>query len=108
MTVAESIEEKLRARLRPTHLEVKNESGMHAVPKGSETHFRVVVVSPAFDGMGRVDRHKLVYEALADELRSGVHALAVVSRTPAEWEKEANPGESPACMGGSAAEKKNA
>jgi BolA protein len=106
MTIADQIAHKLRARLEPTHLEVLNESGNHSVPRGSETHFRVVVVTPAFEGMGRVDRHKLVYEILAEELKGGVHALAVVSRTPAEWTKDAVVPESPECLGGSKADRK--
>src|SRR6476620_11222357 len=104
MSVADRIENKLRERFRPSHLEVMNESGMHAVPKGSETHFRVVVVTPAFEGLGRVDRHKAVYEALAEEMRSGVHALAVVSRMPEEWAKESAVPVSPPCLGGSKAD----
>lgn len=104
MSVADRIEHKLRERFLPSHLEVINESGNHSVPKGSETHFRVVVVTPAFDGLGRVDRHKAVYETLAEEMRSGVHALAVVSRTPEEWAKESTVAESPPCLGGSKAE----
>lgn len=97
------IEEKLRAALAPTVLEVENESGMHAVPPGSETHFRVVVVSPAFDGRSLVERHRLVYEALGDELRAGVHALAITSKSPSEWERSPVALKSPPCMGGSKA-----
>lgn len=106
MSVANRIEHKLRERFNPSHLEVVNESGNHSVPLGSETHFRVVVVTPAFDGLGRVDRHKAVYETLAEEMRGGVHALAVVSRTPEEWAKESTVAESPPCLGGSKAEGK--
>jgi stress-induced morphogen len=102
--VSETIERKLRERFEPIHLEVINESGNHSVPRGSETHFRVVVVSKSFDGLGRVDRHKLVYGALAAELAGGVHALAVVSRTPDEWQKDAAVPASPPCLGGSKGE----
>jgi BolA protein len=101
MSRAERIEQTLRDRFSPTHLEVSNESGMHAVPKGSETHFRVVVVTPLFEGLGRVERHKAVYEALAGEMRAGVHALAVVARTPDEWATESVVPKSPPCLGGS-------
>lgn len=106
MIVAERIERKLRERLAPSHLEVENESGNHSVPKGSETHFRVVVVSAVFDGLGRVDRHKLVYEVLADELAGGVHALSVVSRSPSEWAKDQAVQPSPPCLGGGAEERR--
>lgn len=61
----------------PTHLEVFNESYMHNVPKGSETHFKVVVVSEEFDGVSLIKRHRMVNNALRDELAGGVHALSI-------------------------------
>lgn len=103
-TIQESIERKLTDALAPVHLDVENESRMHSVPPGSETHFKVVVVSPAFEGMGLVDRHRRVHEALREELKGGVHALAIRALTPAQWETE-HPGafRSPPCLGGSKA-----
>lgn len=98
MSLQTRIEDKLRAALAPTVLEVDNESGKHAVPAGSETHFRIIVVAPAFDGRSLVDRHRMVYEALGDELRAGVHALAITSRSPGEWERAPLPLKSPPCM----------
>jgi len=96
---------KLREALAPEHLEVVNESKNHSVPPGSETHFKVVIVSRAFEGLGRVDRHRLVNATLADELRQGLHALTITPRTPAEWATAsgATVTESPACLGGSKA-----
>lgn len=94
------IEAKLKETLVPLHLEVINESHMHSVPKGSETHFKVVVVSPRFDGLSPVKRHQLVYGALADEMKSGVHALAITSRTPSEWAALPESNASPKCHGG--------
>jgi BolA protein len=99
------IEEKLQAAFAPEVLEVLNESHNHSVPKGSETHFKVVVVSKSFEGKSRVDRHRLVNGALADLLANGVHALTITSRTPAEW-ATANGSvvaDSPPCLGGSKA-----
>jgi BolA-like protein 1 len=98
--VQEAIESKLRASLDPSHLEVINESYMHSVPKGSETHFKVVVVSARFVGLSPVKRHQLVYGALSDEMKSGVHALAITSRTPTEWEASPEANASPKCLGG--------
>jgi stress-induced morphogen len=95
------IEQKLRERLVPAVLEVLNESSRHSVPPGSETHFKVVVVSDAFEGKPLVERHRLVYEILAEEMRSGVHALTITSRTPGEWQKSENVAPSPPCLGGS-------
>jgi BolA protein len=94
------IRDKLSAALSPSLLEVHNESSMHNVPAGSQTHFKVVVVSPAFVGLSRVRRHQLVYGALEDEMKTGLHALAITSKTPDEWAVEQNVPASPECLGG--------
>ena len=104
MPVQQRIENKLRARLVPSVLEVTNESTRHNVPPGSETHFKVVVVSEAFEGKTLVERHRVIYELLGDELKSGVHALAITSRSPTEWEKSDAVRPSPPCLGGSKSE----
>jgi BolA protein len=101
MVVKTRIVDKLTRELLPVALVVDNESHMHSVPKGSETHFKVTVVSSRFEGLGRVDRHKLVYGILKDEMAGGVHALTITSRTPAEWEADSSVGSSPPCLGGS-------
>ena len=102
MSLQERIAAKLTEALGPSHIEVINESHMHNVPKGSETHFKVVVVSDRFDGLSAVRRHQLVYGSLADEMRSkpGIHALAITSRTPAEWAASPEANTSPLCHGG--------
>lgn len=96
------IEKKLSQALTPQHLEVINESNNHSVPANSETHFKVVLVSPEFEGVRKVARHQKIYAALADELAGGVHALAIHAYTVPEWH-EANGGApaSPKCAGGS-------
>ena len=101
MKLQQRIEQKLSANLAPALLEVINESSMHSVPVGSETHFKVVIVSDAFAGKALVERHRLVYGALSDEMRDGIHALAITSRTPDEWEKTSVVAKSPPCLGGS-------
>jgi BolA protein len=100
VSLAERIETKLRAALEPVTLVVENESHMHNVPKGSETHFKVLVVSPAFDGLGRLDRQRKVNALLADEFKSGLHALTMRTLTPAEGDV-AGDFASPPCLGGS-------
>lgn len=100
MLLQRRIEDKLHERLAPETLLVENESHKHAVPPGSETHFKVTVVARAFEGMGRVDRHRLVHETLAEELKGGVHALAITPRTPSEWAKDSCVSTSPPCLGG--------
>ena len=88
MTVAETIGRKLTARFAPLRLEVVDESHRHeghaGAQPGGETHFNVTLVSAAFVGMSRVARQRLVYETLADELRGGVHALALATLAPDE------------------------
>jgi stress-induced morphogen len=105
-TIQSGIDEKLREAFSPEHLEVINESKNHSVPKGSETHFKVVVVSQSFEGKSRVDRHRLVNDALKEFLKNGVHALTITPRTPAEWAtlEGAVVSASPPCLGGSKAD----
>lgn len=102
MSVADTIRGKIEAGLHPVHLEVDNESHMHSVPKGSETHFKVLVVSESFSGVGPVDRHRKVNALLSAEFASGLHALSLRTLTPEQWAREGGAGfESPQCLGGS-------
>lgn len=94
------IEQALRTGLEPVELDVQDESRNHSVPEGAETHFNVMVVTNAFEGMGRVDRHRRVHELLSEELKSGLHALTLTLLTPAEV---ADRIASPKCLGGSKA-----
>jgi len=104
MTRAERIRSAVSTGLRPVHVDVIDESHMHSVPPGAESHFKLVIASDAFDGMSRVARHRMVNGLLADELRSGLHALTVTAFTPAEWDRSPEVLASPACRGGSKAE----
>lgn len=90
--VATAIDNKLRQRFSPVHLSIEDESHKHrghaGHREGGETHFRVEIVSAAFEGHNRVARQRLVYDALKDELApGGVHALALSTLTPAEAAK---------------------
>jgi BolA protein len=103
MTLRATLESKLRAALDPVHLEILDESGMHAVPQGSESHFRLRIVSRAFDGKRLVERHRAVNVALAAELSRSIHALALETLTPEEWIARGGAvQESPPCLGGDA------
>ena len=83
MTIAEAITAKLRHTFDPMHLEVINESSRHSVRVGSETHFKVIIISRTFDGAKLLDRHRAVNEhCLAHELAIGVHALSKLSFVP--------------------------
>ncbi|MGV3593343.1 MAG: BolA family protein [Gammaproteobacteria bacterium] len=92
-----SIEQKVVAALQPTHLELHNESHMHAGPR-TDSHFKLVAVATAFEGLSKVKRHQLVYGLVAEELAGPVHALALHLYTPAEWESQTVPA-SPQCAG---------
>ena len=99
------INEKLDARFDLKHLEVVNESGNHNVPPGSESHFKVVMVTPEFEGARLLARHRAVNETLAEELAGGVHALALHTYTPDEWQARFGDAPmSPPCLGGKATE----
>ena len=88
MSVKSTIEEKLGRAFAPESLAVVDESHLHAGHAGArpegETHFRVHIVSRAFEGKGRVERHRMVNEAVAEELATRVHALAVKAEAPEE------------------------
>lgn len=102
MRIQEQIESKLRARLQPLHLEVINESHMHKGPPGAESHFKVIVVSAQFEGRSLIAQQRLVNELLADELRGQIHALALKTMTPSQWEKAGHQAQlqTPLCRGG--------
>lgn len=93
VTRAQRVRKVLETALFPTRLDIEDESHRHAhhveQTRGpnagaTETHFRLYVVSPVFEGMSRVARSRKVHELLAAELASGLHALALTLRTPAE------------------------
>lgn len=100
-SVEKSMINKLSSGFSPKYLEVINESYMHSVPAGSETHFKVVMVADSFQGKRQVQRHQAIYACLADNLKTGVHALALHTYSPQEWLQKVTVPESPACLGGS-------
>lgn len=84
----QAITKKLNEAFAPESLDVTDESHLHADHAGhrpgGETHFRVYIVSPAFEGKSRIDRHRMINQVLADELAAGVHALALKAQAPGE------------------------
>lgn len=88
MSVAASVHAKLTGAFEPVHLDVVDESHLHAGHVGArpegETHFRVEIVATAFDGISRVERQRMVYRVLGDELGDRIHALALRARSPSE------------------------
>lgn len=101
MTVQADIEQKLANGINAKHLEVINESSNHNVPPGSESHFKVILVSEDFADKKLLQRHRMVNDLLADELRDKIHALAIHTYTENEWKDiNADAPMSPPCQGG--------
>jgi BolA protein len=100
MIAEDFIRQELTQIFAPTFLDVSNESHGHNVAPGSETHFKVVVVTEQFAGCRPVERHRRVYTALDQALKRGVHALAIHTYTPEEWQVASGAPDSPACLGG--------
>jgi len=93
MAMADTIREKLTSAFAPSELTVLDESAKHAghagARPGGETHFSVHIVSSAFENVSRVERQRRVYAVLADELKARVHALSLMTLTPAEmWQEK--------------------
>jgi len=88
MSLKDWITATLRERLDPTRLVVEDESQQHfghaGWREGGETHFRINVVSRAFEGKSRVERHRVINAALAGAFERGLHALAIQARAPGE------------------------
>lgn len=102
MKIQTNIEKKLLSHFNPEHLQVINESYKHNVPEGSESHFKVVIVAPAFSGELLIKRHRAVNAVLKDELAKDIHALALHTFTAEEWKKSQGEfPQSPNCLGGS-------
>ena len=95
-----NIEAKVRAAFDPAHLEVTDESYMHSVPEGAESHFRLLIVADVFEGKSAVQRHQAVYAALSDAVKHPIHALGLQTKTPAEWAADQARIASPECLGG--------
>ncbi|XP_065837851.1 DNA-binding transcriptional regulator BolA-like [Oscarella lobularis] len=110
MSVQAEITRKLTENLAPSHLEVINESYMHNVPKGAESHFKVIVVSEKFTEerlTKPIQRHRLIHDILREELDGSVHALSIQAKSPQQWEaSDHHVAKSPPCLGGGGGGKK--
>ena len=88
MTLTQFITTRLQEGLQPTHLDVSDKSHQHqghaGWREGGETHFRLDIVSAAFEGKTRVERHRLVNAVLSDAFARGLHAVAIKARAPGE------------------------
>ena len=105
-TMAQALEQQLEQKLHtltPDFLQIINESHLHSGP-ATDSHFKVTLVSSAFDGVRTVARHQKVYGILAEELQGPVHALALHLYSPEEWRSMEQVPASPNCLGGSKSE----
>ena len=88
MSVTDRIRDKLTERFSPSRLEIRDESHRHAGHEGArpegETHFSVTIVAAAFIGLSRIARQRLVYQTLAEELATRIHALSLITLVPDE------------------------
>lgn len=103
MHTTNQLTQALHTQLNPTFLELENESHQHAgYVSGKESHFKLTIVSADFNGKRLVQRHQLVYHAVAELLTSGggsVHALAIHAYTADEWATQGHAPDSPRCAG---------
>ena len=101
--IQDQVEQRLTEHFSPFFAEIVNESRMHNVPPGSESHFKVTLVSDAFADLRLVKRHQAVYRVLQPLIGSPIHALALHTYTESEWSERNGSPDSPNCMGGSKA-----
>ena len=100
MSIQSTIEQKLAGEFDAAFLQVENESHMHNVAPGSESHFKVTIVSDSFRDQMLIKRHRMVNKTLQHELQQ-IHALALHTLTPEEWEaRQGMVADSPKCRGG--------
>lgn len=100
MSIQATIEQKLAREFNTDFLQVENESHRHNVAPGSESHFKVTIVSDSFEDLMLIKRHRMVNQTLAQELQK-IHALALHTYSPDEWkQREAKVADSPPCQGG--------
>lgn len=97
----ERMQQVLLEAFSPLHLVIENESPNHSVPSNAETHFKVILVSAAFQALSLVKRHQQVYRCLNAEFEGGLHALSLVLFSPDEWSTQGQViTDSPPCRGG--------
>ena len=87
MSKEQELLDKIHAEFQPHFATVENESHMHSSGRGANSHFKLVIVSDKFEGVRKVQRHQMLYQLFADDLKNGIHALALHLYTKEEWDK---------------------
>ncbi len=88
----------LQQHFAPQFIELVDESYKHQVPEGSESHFKLTLVSSHFNSLTRIERHRMVNTVLSPEMETGLHALSLALYTPEEWAKHPNTHSTPPCQ----------
>jgi BolA protein len=92
MGVADRIKTRLTEALQPEHMELVDESALHAGHAGArpqgESHFRLLIAANSFNGRGRLERQRMVYHALGDLMATDIHALSIKALTPEELQRQ--------------------
>ena len=88
----------LQQQFKPELLDLVDESYKHQVPQGSESHFKLTLVSIEFTGQSRIERHRLVNAVVNPERQTGLHALSLALYSPEEWAAQPQPLSSPPCQ----------
>ncbi|EDJ88618.1 BolA family protein [Haemophilus influenzae] len=88
MSIQQIIEQKIQKEFQPHFLAIENESHLHHSNRGSESHFKCVIVSADFKNIRKVQRHQRIYQLLNEELNHSIHALALHLFTPEEWKAQ--------------------
>jgi len=87
MSKQQELEQRLCQEFEPHFIAVENESYMHSSGRGADSHFKIVLVSDAFEGISKVARHQKIYQLFSQDLKNGIHALALHLYTKQEWDK---------------------
>ena len=87
MSKQQELEQRLCQEFEPHFIAVENESYMHSSGRCADSNFKIVFVSDAFEGISKVARHQKIYQLLSQDLKNGIHALALHLYTKQEWDK---------------------
>ena len=90
MSRAQRLNDAISTALKPDLLQIEDESHGHRVPEGSQSHFKIIIVSNSFDSLTRVARYRLVHSIVDSEFKQGLHALTLSLFTPEEFAKSTN------------------
>lgn len=98
--VRQRITDGLKDKYDGLYIHIENESKNHATLPGAESHLKVLVVSSAFEGLKPIEKHRLIYHLVGEELKSSIHAFSIIAKTPKQYHNDPSISKSPPCLGG--------